>query len=109
MDGLISYSPVKLVQRNPEKMGQTQWKVYPNPSSDGKIRLKFTGGELPPGEKVQIQAINGSSYLKNLEVLPGKDNELLLDQFLGPIPLGITILRVHWNNQSELFKLIRTE
>jgi hypothetical protein len=109
LDGLFDYSPVKLVQRNPEQIGSTNWYVYPNPSDDGKICLKLLKGDFAPGEKVQIQALNGYTYLKTVDVVPGSEKEIYLDQILGPLPLGITILRVQWNGQSEVFKLIRTD
>ena len=107
--GLISYSPVKLVQRSPERTGSNNWIAYPNPSRDGKIRLKFLNGELVPGEPVQIQAFNGSGLIKTINLVPDWNNEIQIDQVLGSLPLGLTVLRLQWNDLSESLKLIRTE
>jgi hypothetical protein len=104
-----TYSEVKMVKREPEVKPEGNWVVYPNPSRDGNVNLKFVNGSLAFGEKIQIQAINGGNYVKNIEVVIGFEDAFLLDQLIGELPSGLTLLRVQWKNQSESFKLLRSE
>jgi hypothetical protein len=104
-----TYSEVKVVKRVPENKMEGNWIVYPNPSRDGNIKLKFINGQIPFGEKIQIQAINGGNYVKNIEVVVGNEDAFMIDQLIGALPSGLTLLRVQWQNHSESFKLIRSE
>lgn len=104
-----TYSEVKMVKREPEVKPEGNWIVYPNPSRDGNVNLKFINGNLAFGEKIQIQAINGGNYVKNIEVVIGYDDAFMLDQLIGELPSGLTLLRIQWKNQSESFKLLRSE
>lgn len=104
-----TYSEVKMVKRDLEVKTKGNWIVYPNPTRDGNVNLKFINGNLALGEKIQIQAINGGNYVKNIEVVIGFEDAFLLDQLIGELPSGLTILRVQWKNHSESFKLLRSE
>lgn len=104
-----TYSEVKMVKRDPEVKPDGNWIVYPNPSRDGNVNLKFINGNLAFGEKIQIQAINGGNFVKNIEVVIGYDDAFMLDQLIGQLPSGLTLLRIQWKNHSESFKLIRSE
>ncbi|WP_187175317.1 PKD domain-containing protein [Algoriphagus sp. AK58] len=104
-----TYSPVKMVQREVEGRTESKWVAFPNPSRDGRIQLKYLGGNLSFGEQVQIQAINGGNYLKTIDLVIGTDGVLWLDQTLGSLPSGLTLLRIQWKDHSETIKVIRSD
>lgn len=105
----ISYSPVRMIQRNGANPLKGNWAAYPNPSRDGRIQLKLISENLNSGEKVQVQAINGGSFFKTVELTMGHDGVLSVDQVIGSLPPGLTLLRVQWRNQSETIKVIRSD
>lgn len=100
-------SPIKMYKREVTSSSTGNWISYPNPTTDGLVKLKYKNREITSQERIQVRAINGGTVYLNTETSLDYTGEIRLDQLFGPLPAGLTMVIIQWGNQTETIKILR--
>jgi hypothetical protein len=100
----ITYSPIKMIQKEVTLQNKSSWHAFPNPSTDGRIFLKNLEGENRA--KVQLELINAGQISASKEIDLDYSGIIDLGDLFGPLPKGISILKIMWGTNFETMKLI---
>lgn len=100
----VSYSPVKMIYKQDFLKTQNSWQVYPNPCSDCKIFLTSSENEQP--STVRLQLLNPYQILQTKDLILDDSRVIDLKAVFGPIPKGLSILKIEWGAQLETLKLV---
>lgn len=100
----IVYSPIKMIQKEVTLKNESAWHAFPNPSTDGRIYLKNLDGENRV--KVQLELITAGQISPPKEVVLDNSGIIDLGNLFGPLPKGISILKIMWGTNFETMKLI---
>lgn len=102
----VDYSPVKMVRKGISLKIKSSWFVFPNPSTDGKISIKYLENEKPT--VVQLELFSASQVSRSKELTLDQSGIIDLRDVFESIPKGMSILKITWGSQTETVKLIRS-
>ncbi|WP_425638033.1 PKD domain-containing protein [Algoriphagus yeomjeoni] len=100
----VSYSPVKMVEKQDFLESQNSWQVYPNPCSECKIILTTIENENP--SNVRLELLNSYQLLEAKDLILDDSGVIDLNAVFGSIPKGLSILKIEWGTKIETLKLI---
>ncbi|WP_339702108.1 PKD domain-containing protein [Algoriphagus aquimarinus] len=100
----VSYSPVKMVEKQDFLKPQGSWQVFPNPCSECKIFLTKTENENP--SIVRLELLNSYQILQTKDLILDDSGVIDLNAVFGSIPKGLSILKIEWGAKIETLKLI---
>lgn len=99
-----NYSPIKMVQKEILLKSQGSWHAFPNPSTDGRILLKNM--DEVGAVKVTLELFNSTQLAQPREFVLDSSGIIDLASLFGPIPRGLSILKIQWGAKIETLKLI---
>lgn len=76
------------------------WSVYPNPVTD-KLVIQNINGSFIDKTEIGIYSVEGKLLMK--KVVPG-ENQIVIEG-LGQLPVGLLILKIRTESETETFKL----
>jgi len=100
----VSYSPVKMVEKQDFLKPQGSWQVFPNPCSECKIFLTKIENENP--SIVRLELLNSYQILQTKDLILDDSGVIDLNAVFGSIPKGLSILKIEWGAKIETLKLI---
>ena len=101
----VSYSPVKMVEKQDFLKPKGSWQVFPNPCSDCKIFLTTSEKENP--SIVRLELLNSYQILQTKDLILDDSGVIDLNAVFGSIPEGLSILKIEWDAKIETLKLVR--
>lgn len=102
----VDYSPVKMIRKGISLKTKSSWFVFPNPSTDGKISIKYLENEKPT--VIQLELFSASQFSRSKELTLDQSGIIDLQDVFKSIPIGMSILKITWDSQTETVKLIRS-
>jgi hypothetical protein len=101
LDGIVKYSPVRIVSFNTE----FTWQIYPNPS-DGRFTLS---SQAEPGDLIRLRVINTEGKkLQEFEVRGTGFAQLIpIDLSKASFTPGIYLLEVSSGAGKQVFRLVK--
>ena len=100
----VRYSPIKMVQQEIGLKTTSAWHAFPNPSVDGRIFLKNLYDDKPT--EVALELYNSSRVFPPKKLTLDDAEIIDLGDLFGPIPKGLSILKIQWGSKIETIKLI---
>lgn len=100
----VSYSNIKAVEQITLLNTNSSWQAFPNPCSDCKIFLKNVENEKLI--KVHLELFNTYQNSQSIDLILDDSGIIDLRAVFGPIPKGISILKIEWGSRLETLKLV---
>lgn len=100
-------SPVRgiIVQR--ENSNGKTWSLFPNPSNDENVALKYVSNEILSNQTITLSVFNSSNYMKTVEHTLDFTGTIKINQLFPNLPKGLTILEITCSGKTSKLKLWR--
>ncbi len=100
-------SPVKGVIIQKENSGGKTWCLYPNPSTDENIALKYVSNEQLKDQIITLRAFNSSNYMRTVEHTLDFTGTIKITQLFPNLPKGLIILEITCSGKTSKLKIWR--